>query len=144
MLAENDAGLSKPSEGTGIFKARDQFSKPDKPNAPVVTEITKERAVVTWNSPAKDGGSPITNYVLEMKEVSSSIWKLATKDKITKPEYTVTQLQEGKTYEMRVSAENKAGVGPASDPSQPAKYGESWKINNAQCLYLLHFNFFIR
>jgi len=42
------------------------------------------------------------------------------KETVDKTSYTVTGLTAGATYEFRVAAENKAGLGPASEPSRPA------------------------
>jgi len=42
------------------------------------------------------------------------------KETVDKTSYTVTGLTAGATYEFRVTAENKAGLGPASEPSRPA------------------------
>ena len=51
--------------------------------------------------------------------------QVANKDvKVSDTKWTVPGLQEGKEYEFRVTAENKAGQGPPSAPSKPAKYGE--------------------
>ena len=44
-------------------------------------------------------------------------WRV-TRDRILETEFTVQGLMEGTEYEFRVSAENKAGTGPASEPSQ--------------------------
>lgn len=30
---------------------------------------------LAWNPPRRDGGSPVTGYVIEMKEVHSTVWK---------------------------------------------------------------------
>ena len=38
--------------------------------------------------------------------------------------FTVPNLREGQLYEFRVTAENKAGEGPPSSPSKPAKFGK--------------------
>ena len=48
-------------------------------------------------------------------------WQPATKDQIDKLQYTIKGLTKDTTYEFRVAAENKAGVGPASDPTAPVQ-----------------------
>lgn len=48
----------------------------------------------------------------------------ANEDNVPETTYTVKGLKEGLEYEFRVSAENKAGVGPASDPTSPVKVAE--------------------
>ena len=39
-------------------------------------------------------------------------------------EFTVKGLKEDANYEFRIAAENKAGVGPASEPTAPVKAKE--------------------
>jgi len=63
--------------------------------------------------------------VIEHREEGLATWTRATKDTISKMSYTVTGLTANSVYEFRVSAENKAGVGPASDPSQPVAAKET-------------------
>lgn len=57
-----------------------------------------------------DGGSPITNYVVEKRDVRRKTWQ--TVDTTVKDlKYTVTPLNEGSLYVFRVAAENAVGMG---------------------------------
>jgi len=124
VCAENEAGVSKPSEATGTFVAKDPYEAPGKPTDVKVEEITKDCATLAWSPPSDDGGAPITNYVVEMREVGDMKWRVANKGQVTKDaSYKMTGLREGASYEFRISAENKAGTGAPSIPSKPAKYG---------------------
>ena len=72
-----------------------------------------------WETPLKDGGAPITNYIVELKERFSSNWIPCHKTEEPNLNGIVTEgLTEGKTYEFRVRAVNKAGPG---EPSEPTK-----------------------
>lgn len=77
---------------------------------------------MTWNPPRDDGGSKITNYVLEQRVGDSEIWhKLSSTIKETN--FKVTNLTRLKEYIFRVSAENMYGVGePAQTSPIIAKY----------------------
>ena len=83
-----------------------------------------DSAIVNWSPPENDGGSPVTNYILEYRRAGDKVWKAATKD-VADTEFTVPNLQEGKEYEFRVAAVNKAGEGPFSKPSDVTKYGKN-------------------
>lgn len=124
VIAENKAGLSKPSETTGRFKAKDPYEVPGKPESPEVTEITADSATLSWQPPSSDGGSPITNYIIEMKSRKDLKWKRINKDNVTDTTFTVPGLTEEDEYEFRITAENKAGQGQPSKPSSPVKYGQ--------------------
>ena len=124
VFAENDAGQGKPCEPI-TFVAKDPYDPPGKPGCPEVKETTKDSASITWAAPDDDGGSPITNYVVEMRRKGDKKWSVVNKtEKVTGLEYTVPDLKEETEYEFRVTAENKAGQGPPSDPSKPCKYGK--------------------
>lgn len=96
--------------------------KPGPPAAFDISEITNESCVLTWNPPRDDGGSKITNYILEQKAVGSEIWnKLSSTIKETR--YKATKLTPLKEYIFRVSAENMYGIGePVQSLSMVAKY----------------------
>jgi len=126
VIAENDAGQSKPSETTGIFVAKEPFDAPGKPGTPVVSELTKSSATITWDAPNSDGGAPVTHYVVEMKE-NTDRWKVKD-DKVKDKTLTLEGLREGSSYEFRVSAVNKVGPGQPSASSQAAKYSEELKF----------------
>lgn len=81
--------------------------------------------LVTWEPPLDNGGSPITGYWLEKREVGGVYWARVNRAPVTKPsvkglEHNVLRLAEGVEYQFRVMAENLAGIGPPSEPSDPA------------------------
>lgn len=123
VIAENEAGLSQPSDGSGRFKAKDPFSPPDRPDAPDVTAINRDTASLAWQPPAHDGGAPVTHYTVEMRRVGDVKWRVVTQD-ARDLAYDVTGLTEGDQYEFRIYAVNKAGPSDPSPPSKPAKYSK--------------------
>lgn len=86
----------------------------DPPSAPRwldVTNISRNSADLKWTAPEQDGGSAITNYVVEKRDARRKGWQ--TVDTTVKElKYTVTPLNEGSLYVFRVAAENTVGVGP--------------------------------
>lgn len=97
------------------FKKTD---KPEAPGKPDVKDITKVTVTLNWTAPEKDGGNEIFNYVVEHRPIRSIKW-LPGSQNILVPDckFMVKGLTEGKEYEFRVAAENKAGIGQFSPPS---------------------------
>ena len=125
VIAINDAGFSKPSDKTQLIKIKNPFEKPGAPGQPQIADITADQATISWTKPSDDGGSPITNYKIEMRTVGAYRWDLVNPlEKCKGTRYTVSNLLEETDYEFRVSAENKAGTGQPSQASRSAKYGK--------------------
>jgi len=85
---------------------------------PELTDWDKEHAEMKWDPPANDGGAPIEEYIVEMRDKFSPQWKqVAVVPASASPNASVGGLTEGEEYEFRVVAKNKAGKGQPSDPS---------------------------
>ena len=87
-----------------------------------------------WKPPESDGGADIFNYVIEYRVEGGFKWVKANADNVPALEYTVKGLKKDTNYEFRISAENRAGVGPASEPTAPVKAKE---IIGNQRFYLM-------
>lgn len=76
--------------------------------------LTNDSCKLTWFSPEDDGGSPITNYVIEKREADRRAWTPVTYT-VTRQNATVQGLIEGKAYFFRIAAENIIGMGPFTE-----------------------------
>lgn len=104
------------------FRVLPPTDKPGPPAAFDITDITNESCLLTWNPPRDDGGSKVTNYVVERKATDSDVWhKLSSTVKDTN--FKATKLTPNKEYIFRVAAENMYGVGePVQAAPIVAKY----------------------
>jgi hypothetical protein len=83
-LAVNSIGPSEPSPNSKLIKIIDVSQLPQKePSAPrgplEVSGMTKTSFTIKWEPSEDDGGSPITEYIIEMKESSKKAWKKVNK-----------------------------------------------------------------
>ena len=80
--------------------------------------MTAASGDITWAVPEDDGGAPITQYIVEKRDVKKKTWTEAAKVPADTLACTVQKLMEGQEYLFRVSAKNEYGV------SDPATLGE--------------------
>uniref|UniRef100_A0A3Q4GDQ1 Titin n=1 Tax=Neolamprologus brichardi TaxID=32507 RepID=A0A3Q4GDQ1_NEOBR len=118
VATENRYGKSQFTESEPVV-AQYPFKPPGSPPNLHVVQASKSVMVIAWSKPESDGGSPIIGYHIECKDQSSILWKKLNKSPVTENQYKVTSVEEGLIYEFRVCAENMAGVGPCSKPSDP-------------------------
>lgn len=86
---------------------------------PIVIDQTKSSVKITWQVPA-DGGSPITDYVIEMRTIVPSIsWRAFNDGVSSSNEATITGLTRGVQYQFRVSAKNAVGTSSATNVVKP-------------------------
>lgn len=99
-------------EDEGVFEIIVQ-DRPSPPKGPLVVDnVTKDSCTLAWNPPEDDGGSEVTNYVVERREIRSNTW-VPVSNFVAGTSCTVPKLHEGHEYEFRVMAENALG---RSDP----------------------------
>ena len=83
--------------------------------------LTLDSVKLSWLPPLDDGGSPITRYVLEVRQQGSRDWNTLIELPKTVNEFTVKDLIEGEEYSFRVSAENSVGQGKPVEVDAPIK-----------------------
>ena len=100
--------------------------KPSPPRELTVVAMTSDSGDITWVEPEDNGGSEITGYIIEKKDVSRRSWQDG--GKCTEMHFTVPKLIEGNQYLFRVSAENQYGVSDPVELAEPVTaknaYGE--------------------
>ena len=86
------------------------------PSAPlgVAGSGTGASATVTWSAPSDNGGSAVTDYIVEYRVATSGTWTTFTDGVSTTTSTTVTGLSAGSSYEFRVTAKNLIGNSLAS------------------------------
>lgn len=88
-----------------------------------------------WKPPTYDGGSPITGYVIEKRDMKRPTWTNAGKTPKDVTEITVEKLLEGSEYMFRVMAENKKGQSKPCETKAPVVV----KSPYGMCLLIIRF-----
>lgn len=85
--------------------------KPEIPEGPIVVDSMKKNSVViSWKPPKDDGGSFVTNYIVEKREAKEGeLWHLVSSS-ISGTFCRVPNLVESAGYYFRVSAQNQYGI----------------------------------
>uniref|UniRef100_A0A8C6LAJ7 non-specific serine/threonine protein kinase n=1 Tax=Nothobranchius furzeri TaxID=105023 RepID=A0A8C6LAJ7_NOTFU len=82
-----------------------------------VAYVTKKSCMVSWENPEDNGGTEITQYIIECRQPSQRGWTVVSNDWTKR--LIKAPLTEGCEYFFRVSAENKIGSGPATETKLP-------------------------
>lgn len=114
------------------------LDKPGPPRNLQVSDVRSDSCYLTWMEPEDDGGSVITNYVVERKDVASAQW-VAISSSSKKRSHMAKYLMEGTQYLFRVAAENQFGRGPYVETLKPIKAIDPLR----KCFSVLLFVFFI-
>uniref|UniRef100_A0AC35TXM9 Ig-like domain-containing protein n=1 Tax=Rhabditophanes sp. KR3021 TaxID=114890 RepID=A0AC35TXM9_9BILA len=118
VKAVNKEGISDPLTTTDSVNAKNPYTVAGRPGTPEITDWDADRVTLAWQKPEKDGGAPITDYIIEKKSKQSKDWVECGKVGGDETEAEIKGLKEGEKYEFRVVASNKAGLGEPSDPSK--------------------------
>jgi hypothetical protein len=92
----------------------------------------KSSVALKWSPPSTDGGDSV-DYIIEYRRQGSSTWKRANSVPVQETNFSVPGLKEGDEYEFRITAQNKAGLGPSSEISQAVR------VETPLGMFLLYF-----
>ncbi|XP_037070961.1 twitchin-like isoform X2 [Pollicipes pollicipes] len=124
VKAKNAAGFSRPSAPSPRVHLRAKRGVPAAPGTPQVTKVTRSYVDLKWEPPAFDGGSRVTGYVVEKREVGHPYWIRCSEYNVPDCEFSAINLKEGGDYEFRVSAVNSAGRGEPAQCIAPVRVQE--------------------
>lgn len=112
---------------------------PGPPQPPFdITDLDADACTLAWHMPLEDGGSNITNYVIEKCDVSRGDWVTAVAS-VTKTSCRIGKLIPGQEYMFRARAENRFGISePLTSDKIVARFPFGMSAsNNGICLFLL-------
>ncbi|NXG17656.1 FND3A protein, partial [Grallaria varia] len=108
------AGESQASDVTTVMTSA---VPPGPCHAPALAGKAKPKEIpLQWGPPAIDGGSDITEYILEMANSDQDERRAVYQGPAA--EFVVTNLLPGRTYCFWIRAGNKVGFGPHSDKAE--------------------------
>ncbi|MCA9301494.1 fibronectin type III domain-containing protein [Candidatus Saccharibacteria bacterium] len=70
---------------------------------------------LVWNAPINNGGSSITDYIVQYKPTTHTVWQYFVDDVADDTSAFVTNLEPNKSYDFKVAARNEVGDGDFSD-----------------------------
>uniref|UniRef100_A0A9J7ZQ99 Immunoglobulin like and fibronectin type III domain containing 1, tandem duplicate 4 n=1 Tax=Cyprinus carpio carpio TaxID=630221 RepID=A0A9J7ZQ99_CYPCA len=92
------------------------LDKPGPPQGPLeVNESTSSVLELKWNPPKDDGGSEVTNYIIERQQIGQSTWKRVGDISANHLTFRDRNVSLGKRYIYRIYAENLEGVSEAME-----------------------------
>ena len=105
--------------GEGPYSALDSGTPRTTPGAPTITSATAGDSFVdlVWTAPGSNGGSSITDYVVQYSSDSGSSWSTFADGTSSGTSTRVTGLTNGTSYTFQVAAVNAAGTGSYSSAS---------------------------
>ncbi|XP_028170388.1 titin-like [Ostrinia furnacalis] len=109
ICARNEIGTSLPYISDEKITIGKTLSPPSQPRSFVVRETTSRSVTLQWAAPESDGGSVITNYIIEYKILKGKSWSKVVTVSGSVYEHCIENIKE-KELVFRISAENAIGV----------------------------------
>ena len=105
--------------GTGAFSSISSpvtpATSPSAPPKPAVVSGSRQLAV-SIAPPHNDGGSRVTRYLVQYRDINMRAWKSVVLDSPSAATFTITGLRDGARYWVRARAENAIGASVFSAP----------------------------
>ena len=116
VSAVSEAGVGEPS---GVAEAT-TYGPPGQPRALLAMTQSRSEILLEWQAPDTVGTAPVTGYRIERSADGGVSWlTIRPSTGMTTTSYLDRELQPGRLYRYRVSAESPAG------PSEPSEFAEA-------------------
>lgn len=113
VIAQNPIGCSEPLESATIT-VKQVLEPPSPPRGPIETSgMTSNSFTLSWQPSEHNGGSKITEYVVEMKESKKKVWKVVGSTSASETSLLIENLSASRGYDFRIFAKNKIGTSEA-------------------------------
>ena len=124
VAAVNDLGMGEFSASVSVL-----IGTPDAPSDVDVSTVGDGRATLAWSAPTSDGGSAITDYVVEYSVDGGTTWALFDEGVSTEVGADVTGLANDVAHSFRVATVTGVGTSPWSItasgvPGRPSAVGD--------------------
>ena len=94
---------------------------PAPPSSLRYTKVRRDSVTLEWEPPEHDGGSELTGYLIEKRDIRKDRWSFVHKVPHTQRQFEVGGLLTGQEYMFRVRPVNRMGLGEAIQPEEPVK-----------------------
>ena len=111
--------------GTSAYSSAISGTPRTTPGLPTSVTATPTNGQVTlsWTAPSSNGGSAVTDYIIEVKTSSAFTWTTVADGTNTNTSVVVTGLANDTSYNFRVAAANIAGAGSYATPVASTPFG---------------------
>lgn len=104
ITASNSSGTTKSFVNIVVL------DRPSVPLGPVeLYDTTEDSVSLKWLPPAYEGGSPITNYIVQKRETTNANW-VDVSSACARSTIKIMKLTTGVEYQFRMRAENRLGI----------------------------------
>jgi titin len=77
LIVENELGYDSATIPVNVVDV------PDAPRFPQVENVLDDAVILSWKPPMNDGGSMITQYIVEKRDLPGGEWVVVTKTRFT-------------------------------------------------------------
>lgn len=107
---------------------------PGAPRDPKVDSVSDDTVGLSWQAAEDDGGSYITNYLVEKLDPDTGKWVKAAISR--SPRCVVENLLPNKPYQFRITAQNAHGSGEPSEPTKSVQTDSKFSSINKISEYM--------
>ena len=135
VSAINEVGSSDHLESEPVV-IQSLYRPPSAPQGPLeVSGLTDSSLVLGWKPPEDDGGSVLTEYLVERRETSKKAWQKVGTNDGKSTNFEVPGLKKGSSYSFRITAKNEFGYGPPFAPDDVITAGK--RISNKSIFFFI-------